>query len=245
MKKEPITVTAARAEMPEKLAKAWASAQGATKARNAAASNELLIYDMIGYDWWTGGGVTPGQVNAFIDGLPKDTTEIVVRINSPGGNVFDGIAIYNALVNSGKRIVVKIDALAASIASVVAMAGDEIEMAGNAQMFVHKAWSIAMGNADDFLKEAAALESIDGSLVATYTARTGQSAEAIGQMMGDETWLNAEAAKEKGFADSITTLKNPPAAPEVDPPAPDAKARMNILRQKAQLRSRQAALAAA
>jgi ATP-dependent Clp protease, protease subunit len=245
MKKNPITVSAERrAEMPERLAKAWASAQGATKARNAAASNELLIYDVIGYDFWTGGGVTPEMVSAFLDGLPKDTSEIIVRVNSPGGSVFDGIAIYNLFVNSGKRVLIKVDALAASAATIICMAGDEIAMAGNAQMFIHKAWSIAMGNAEDFLKEAAALESIDGSLIATYAARTGQTDETIDKMMADETWLNAASAKEKGFCDVIETLKNPPAAPEVEP-APEAKARMNILRQKAQLRSRQAALAAA
>jgi len=241
---KPITFEGSmRPQMPERLAKAWKAAQGSVPRppKNAAvAANVLLIYDMIGYDWWTGGGITPADVNDWLAAVPNGTAEIEVRINSPGGNVFDGIAIYNALINCGMKVNVRIDALAASVASIIAMAGDQISIAGNGEIFVHKAWSIAMGNADDFTKEAAALNSIDGSLVATYVARTGQSEDDIRQMMKDETWLNAATAKEKGFVETIDPLKTAPEQPAADSVA----VRHNILRQRTQLLQRQAIAAA-
>jgi len=240
MKKTPITFAFDRPQASDRLKTAWCAARNAATAK-ASATNELLLYDVIGLDFWTGGGITPGMVNDWLDKLPADTTEIVVRINSPGGSVFDGVAIYNALVNSGKRVVVKIDSLAASIASIIAMAGDEISIAGNGQIMIHKAWSWAVGNADDFLKEAAALESIDGALVATYVARTGQSAEAITKMMGEETWLNAEAAKEKGFVETIQSLKTAPEKQETE----KALALQKFSRQKLALMQMQTAIAAA
>lgn len=244
MKKVPIILTFNRSELPKRLAEAWRSAKAAPP---VAAENEILIYDFIGFDPWAGEGISAEQVMNQLKAMP--TGDATVRINSPGGSIFEGLAIYNALINSGRRINVKIDSLAASIASVIAMAGDEISMAGNAQMMIHKGCSIAIGNADDFRKEAEILDSIDsGSLVATYVARTGQTAEAITQMMTDETWLNAEAAKEKGFTDVIEPLK---AAPTKDKKEADDKAakaqaaHMKTLRQKAQLLHMQAAFAAA
>ncbi len=247
-----------RAAIPERLASAWDAAKSTAKPE--AKDNELLLYDWIGIDPWTGEGVSAAQVVDWLGKLPAEASEIVVRINSPGGEIFEGVAIYNQLINSGRRVVVRIDSIAASISSVIAMAGDRISMAGNAQMMIHKGWSLVLGNADDFRKEAETLDSIDsGSIASTYAARTGQTPEAITQMMADETWLSAEAAKEKGFVDEIEALKTAPKdkkaaliAAEEEAAALKAKAeaeanaaRTNTLRQKAQLRSRQAALAAA
>lgn len=243
MKKSPIAFSAdATRAMPPKLASAWKQAQAAMPSPRAAA-NELCLYGQIGVDWWTGEGITPESVNEWLAALPSDVTEITVRINSPGGSVFDGIGIYNALVNCGKRVVVKIDALAASIASVIAMAGDDIIIAGNAQMMIHKAWTISMGNADDLLREAATLESIDSSLISTYAARTNQKPDAIGAMMAAETWLNAETAKEKGFADRVEALKTKGSSAS-DEAAAKAAALKQTLRNRHALMKMRAACAA-
>src|ERR1700722_3843695 len=101
---------------------------------------EMYIYDVIGEDWWTGGGITAVDVTKQLDDAgPLD--KIIVRINSPGGDVFDGMAIYNALVRNSARVVVEIDCLAASAASFIAMAGEEINMAENAFMMIHRGQS--------------------------------------------------------------------------------------------------------
>jgi len=240
MKRSPINM-AERPQQPRRLAEVWQAAKPA-KPIKAAAANELLIYDSIGEDFWTGGGITHQNVVDFIAALPADTAEIVVRINSPGGDVFEGVGIYNALVNSGKRIVVKIDSLAASIASIIAMAGDEISIAGNGQMMIHRAWTFAYGNAEDFLKEAATLESIDGSIIDTYAARTGQTADDLKPMLSAETWLDAKTALEKGFVDKVDELKGK--QKESAPDTSAAQQRLNILRQQNENRKRIAALAA-
>lgn len=211
MKTKPINFNGKPPERPSALVKAWAKAKAVARPANAA-ETDLILYGEIGYDWWTDGGITAEAVSKFLAGLPNGTTEINVRINSPGGDVFEGIAIYNALLNSGLKVNVKIDALAASIATVIAMAGDTISMAGNGQFMIHKAWTIAMGNAEDMRGTADLLDSIDsGSIISTYVARTGLTEKEAGDMMAAETWMDAKSAKEKGFVDSIEPLKAKPA----------------------------------
>lgn len=165
---------------------------------------ELLIYDEIGPSWYgLIGADTVMEALAEIGSVDA----ICVRINSPGGDVFEGVAIYNALVRNKARVTIAVDALAASIASVIAMAGDEIEIAGNAMLMVHNAWTFAMGNAVELREICDVLDQIDATITNTYVARTSQTADDVRALMAAETWLTADKAVEMGFADTKIDLK--------------------------------------
>lgn len=172
--------------------------------RNEGGESIIYLYDTIVSDdeeaaWW--GGVSP---MAFVRALGDiGGGDVVLRINSPGGSVFGGQAIAAAMREYSGRIDVKVDSLAASAASIVAISGDTVQMAPGSFMMIHKAWTIALGNADDLIETASLLEKIDGSLIAQYSDKTGIPAHDIAQMMRDETWLSHEDAVEKGFADSV------------------------------------------
>lgn len=166
-------------------------------ARNNAA--EIFIYDVIGDPW---DGTTAKQFAKDLKALGA-VSELRVFINSPGGSVFDGHAIYNQLARHKARKLVNIDGIAASIASVVAMAGDEISIAANGMMMIHDPWTLGFGNAEDFRKLADTLDKIGGTILDTYVARTGTDADRIAAMMREETWLDARDAVDLGFADSI------------------------------------------
>jgi ATP-dependent protease ClpP protease subunit len=156
----------------------------------------VYVYDEIGY--W---GVTAKE---FCDALNGVNTSIInLKINSPGGDVFDGLAIHNALKGHAAKVNVQVEGLAASIASIIAMAGDEIRMAKNAFFMIHNAWAGCAGNAVDMRKLADTLEKIDGTLVQTYQDRTGGTQKDIREMMAAETWLNADEALAAGFCDVI------------------------------------------
>ncbi len=173
------------------------------KVRMAAPkTGELFLYDDIGESGW-GTGIGAKQVADDLKGLGKIDT-LMVRINSPGGSVFDGVAIYNVLARHPARIEVDIDGMALSIASVIAMAGDEIRIAKNAMMMIHDPWTIAMGSADDFRKQADLMDQVKGTLVSTYADRTRQPVEKIAALMSDETWFTAADAVEFGLADIVT-----------------------------------------
>ncbi|RWX28948.1 Clp protease ClpP [Rhizobium leguminosarum] len=153
------------------------------------------LYDEIGY-WGT-------DARGFRARLKDATGDITLRINSPGGDVFDGIAIYNDLLAYDGKVKVEVVGLAASIASIIAMAGDEITIADNAMFMIHNAWTIGVGNRHDMADVAAVLTKIDDALARTYAARTTTGIRSIKQMMDDETWLSAKEAKEAGFATSV------------------------------------------
>ncbi|MFN6996940.1 MAG: head maturation protease, ClpP-related [Aquincola tertiaricarbonis] len=173
------------------------------KAANQKA--ELYIYDTIGADFF-GDGITAKSVSdALKDFRPGAALD--VYINSPGGSVFDGVAIYNQLMRWNGKKVVHIDGLAASIASVIAMAGDEIRIAENGLMMIHKAWGFCMGNDDDMLKYAASLKKVSDTISTTYVGRTKSDAKQIETWMAAETWMNADEAVERGFADVKTGEK--------------------------------------
>lgn len=167
-----------------------------------AAENEadILIYDEIGY--W---GVTAAD---FVHDLAEVEADVInLRINSPGGSVFDGIAIYNSLVQHKAKIIVHIEGWAASIASVIAMAGDEIRIGEAAQIMIHKPWSFVMGTDDDLRKEADVLESLEEAIVDVYEARTGADRAEIAAWVKAETWFKGKAAVDVGFADEVVPLK--------------------------------------
>lgn len=166
---------------------------------------KIYIYEQIGEDFW-GDGVGAKQ---FVKDLDKiDASEIELHINSPGGNVFDGNAIYNALKQHNATVNVKIDGIAASIASVIAMAGEVIEMPENAMLMIHDPSGLVIGTAEDMTKMADALTKIKGGLVAAYRDKSGIDESRLDQMMTDETWMTAKEAVEYGLSDKITEKVN-------------------------------------
>jgi ATP-dependent Clp protease protease subunit len=169
---------------------------------------EIFLYDAIVSDeaeaeWFGGVAAAP-----FVKALRAiDAKTINLRINSPGGSVFAARAIEQALRDHPARIVAHIDGVAASAATFVAMAADEIVMAKGALFMIHKAWGVAMGNSDDLKETAALLEKIDGTLVDTYAERTKQKPDQIAEWLAAETWFTADEAVSNGFADRIADTK--------------------------------------
>lgn len=140
----------------------------------------------------------------FLNDLRSVTgAEVAVEINSPGGDFFAGLAIYNGLRASGKKITVKVLGLAASAASLVAMAGDTIEMAENSFLMVHKTLTGMLANADGMRETAEVLDKFDAGLVSIYAKRTGKSAEEITALLEAETWMSAQEAFDAGFATAV------------------------------------------
>ena len=140
----------------------------------------------------------------FLADLGKlDGQHIHLRINSPGGSVIEGTAIYNALRRHEGGLTVHIDAMAASMASVIAMAGEPVYMADNALLMIHNPWTVSMGESKDLRKEADLLDKLKVNLRNAYVRKTGINAEEIGAMMDAETWLDAVEAVALGFADAI------------------------------------------
>ena len=158
---------------------------------------EVVIYDEIGAY-----GVSAKGFLAELGALP-DATPIALRINSPGGSVFDAVAIYNALQRHSGTVTVWIDGIAASAASYIAMAGDEIVMPENAFLMIHDPAGVVMGTAIDMRAMAEALDKIKGSLLQGYAAKSGRPQEEIAPLMAAETWLDAKDALDLGFADRI------------------------------------------
>lgn len=149
--------------------------------------------------------MTAKAFRAALDGVSA-ASRIVLNINSPGGDVFDGIAIFNDLLAHKADVMVRVTGLAASAASVIAMAGDDIHIAENAFFMIHNAWSVAIGDSREMTARAKLLNQIDGQLASTYAARTGGDAADIKQQMDDETWLTASDAVDQGFADDVIPL---------------------------------------
>ena len=160
-------------------------------------SAEVLIYNEIGRN-----GITSADFAKDLAAIKSK--EIVVRLNTPGGSVFDGMAIYNSLKSHPARIVAKIDGLAASIGSVIAMAADEIQIAKNAHMMIHNASMEVYGNSKDLRSAADFTEKMSMAIATTYADRTKQPIDQIQSWMNEETWMNADEAINSGFADKIT-----------------------------------------
>lgn len=184
----------ASAERKRFFARSIGTKFAAVESANTGAT-EIELYDEIGF--W---GVNAKDFRAKL----KGAGDVVLKINSPGGSVFEGIAIYNDLKAHKGNVRVEITGLAASIASIIAMAGDEIAIADNGMMMIHNAWTIAIGNAEEMAAQASVLSKIDGALALTYAARKGTpGVRAIKQMMADETWMTGKEARENGFATEV------------------------------------------
>ena len=165
-------------------------------------SAEIVIYDEIGASFWNENSIGAKQ---FLDDLTAlgDVKNITLRINSPGGDVFDGVAIHNALKNHGARITAHVDGIAASIASYIAMAAHKIVMPSNAFMLIHNAAGFVFGSADDMRSMAADLDRIDKSITATYATRSGSKPSIIKSLMAEDRLLDAIEAKDLGLADEV------------------------------------------
>lgn len=159
---------------------------------------EISIYDEIGF--W---GVSAASFAQDLKSCGNNLKQINLHIHSPGGDVFDGIAIYNLLKNHPANVTVYIDGLAASMASVIAMAGNEVIMPENAMMMIHKPWGIQGGDAEDMRKYADLLDKVENTLIPAYANKTGKTPEELAEMLSAETWLNGKECVEQGFADKL------------------------------------------
>ncbi len=162
---------------------------------------EILIFEEIGEGFL--GGVSAKDFAQDLKAL-GDVDLINVRINSPGGQVFDAHAIFNTLLRHKARIEVDIDGMALSAAAVVAMSGDVVRMAENAMFMIHDPWILAMGSAPELREVADTLDKIRSTIVASFAGRRGLDAEHVSELMAAETWMTAAEALEEGFIDSVT-----------------------------------------
>lgn len=161
----------------------------------------ISVLDEIGEDPWTGGGVTAKRIAAALRSIGQNDVE--VNINSPGGDFFEGVAIYNLLREHKAKVTVNVLGLAASAASVIAMSGDEIRVAKTGFLMVHNAWGITIGNRHDMAASAATLEPFDRAMRDLYAERSGQSAEEVEAWMDAETFFTGKDAVENGLANGF------------------------------------------
>ncbi|MDI7682099.1 Clp protease ClpP [Cronobacter sakazakii] len=162
--------------------------------------NSISIFDVIGADYW-GEGVTASRIAGALRSL--NGADVTVNINSPGGDMFEGLAIYNLLREYEGKVTVKVLGLAASAASIIAMAGDEVQIGRGAFLMIHNCWVYAMGNRHDLAQIAADMAPFDKAMSDIYQARSGLDADTVDKMMDGETYIGGSEAVEKGFADSL------------------------------------------
>lgn len=203
----------------------------------AAASDEedntISILDVIGADVF-GDGVTSRRISSALRSIGDQ--EVVVNINSPGGDFMEGLAIYNLLRDHRQKVTVRVLGLAASAASIIAMAGDRIEVPRAGFLMIHNTWVMAIGDRNDLSGVADILKSFDQASAEVYAARSGLDSKSISAMMDRETWLTGSAAVEKGLADDLLPAdrisKEEKASAEH---AVNAAARLDVLLAKAGL----------
>lgn len=187
----------------------------------------ISIYDVIGEDWWTGEGFTAKRAAGALRSIgPKPVT---VKINSPGGDMFEGLAIYNLLREHPAKVTIDVMGIAASAASIIAMAGDEIRMGLGTFMMVHNAWGVVIGNRHDMRSAADLFDGFDGALADIYEARTGRKRADITALMDAESFLGAREAVDKGFADTVDEGRPSPEASNQIPAGVNAKRRLDAI----------------
>lgn len=174
---------------------------GVMAAADGDEDRTISMYDVIGYDYWTGDGVTARRIAGALRSMGPGP--VTVNINSPGGDMFEGLAIYNLLREHQGPVTVKVLSLAASAASVIAMAGDTVQIARAGFLMIHNAWVIASGNRNDMRAIADWLEPFDMAMADIYAARTGSDQGAMVKLMDAESWIGGSAAIDQGFADEL------------------------------------------
>ena len=162
--------------------------------------NVITMFDVIGEDWWTGGGVTAKKVAAQLRAIEGP---VEVQINSPGGDMFEGIAIYNVLREHPYPVTIKVMGMAASAASIIAMAGDTVEIGAASFLMIHNCWVVAMGNRHEMREVSDFLEPFDAAMADVYAARSGQDVSDVAKWMDAETFMSGSQAIERGFADAL------------------------------------------
>lgn len=193
----------------------------APKAKAGTAnSGELYIYDDIGAGWF-GDGITAKDVAAKLEEMGS-VSDLSIYINSPGGSVSEGVAILSLLERFSARKTVFVDGIAASIASVIAMAGDRVVMHRAATFMIHDPWTISIGNSAALRKEADVLDKLSDSILAAYSKKTGTKSDEIRELMHAETWMTAEEAVAHGFADEIQAPEDREPEARASAPAPRA-----------------------
>lgn len=173
------------------------------QANGAGTTETLYLYDVIGAGFFDD-GLTAKSIVEWLGSL-TNVGELVVRINSPGGDVFDGLGIFNALVRFPAKKSVFIDGMAWSIAGVIAMAGDTVEIASNAVFMIHNPAALVFGEADELRKTADLLDQTKQSLIDAYQRHSNAGRERLAGWMDQETWFNAQETVDNGFADAIET----------------------------------------
>ena len=163
-----------------------------------AKTDEAVVYLYDEISFW---GVSAESFVKDLNAISSGT--IHLHVNSPGGAVFDGVSIFNAIKQHKSKVIAHIDGLAASIASVIVMAADEVMMSENAFLMVHEPWSIVAGNSEEMRKEADLLDKVGGTIMKTYTDKSGKDESEIKTLMQAETWMTAQEALDFGFVDSI------------------------------------------
>lgn len=164
-------------------------------------NTSISIFDAIGNDPWSGEGVTAKRIAAALRSIGEQ--DVTVDINSPGGDFFEGLAIYNLLKEHPHRVSVRVIGLAASAASVIAMAGDEILMAESSFLMIHNAWGMVVGNRHDLREAAEKLEPFDDSMAALYAKRAGIDKATAAAWMDEEKWFNGQEAVAAGLSDGL------------------------------------------
>ena len=182
-------------DAPSHALERWADKPMAAEADNA---NTISIYDVIGEDWWTGEGITAKRIAGALRAI--GSKDVTVNINSPGGDMFEGLAIYNLLAEHPGAVNVRVMGIAASAASVIAMAGDTIEMGLGSFLMIHNAWGVVVGNQNDMREASDTFAKFDDAMADIYTHRTEGDKDEITAMMNAETFITANEAVEKSFA---------------------------------------------
>ncbi len=196
-----------------------------------------------------------GPIGDFDGGISADDfrdclkdhagADVTIHLDSQGGSVSDGLAMYNAIMQHEGEVTIHIDTIAASIATVIACAADKVVINSNAKYMIHRCWTVAMGNCKDFRSTADVMELMDKDIAASYSERTGKGEAELLAMMDAETWMDAEEALAQGFVDSVYKVerKQKPKAeaelPKVhafSPLAVSAKAKATARRMKMNLR---------
>lgn len=189
----------------EERLRGWIASSERRFEANASANGDVLelsMLDIVGEDWWTGGGITSKVVQEKLSAYPKAKT-IKILLNSPGGDAFEGLAVQSLLRRHGARVEIEVVGLAASAASIIAMAGDSIAMHEGSLMMVHQPWTFAVGDADEMRTTAEFLDKVNASGLDVYTRRTGRTREDIAELVSAETWMTAHEAVKEKFATSV------------------------------------------
>ena len=166
----------------------------------ATDDNSISVFDVIGQDYW-GEGITAKRIAGALRAM--NGADVTVNINSPGGDMFEGLAIYNLLREYEGHVTVKVLGIAASAASIIAMAGDDIQIGRGAFLMIHNCWLYAMGNRHDFAELAQSLEPFDTAMADIYAARSGLDIAAVQKLMDTESYIGGSDAVAKGLADSL------------------------------------------